>query len=159
MGIGMISAHAIRHLLSAEQAGGLDDGPLAVHPLGLDRVELRTLDLAAAEDKGVGGAQARGQRLALGVRQWTRKNGRSHARYRTTFSATFVESTLTGGSRAATMVALERTFWGIVAGCATPAPAAQTDRRARRCPAARILTPPPACEWFAFVAGLLPRYP
>src|SRR5260370_10686164 len=40
----MIGAHAVGHLLSAEQAGRLDDGALGMDPLGFDRVEPRTLD-------------------------------------------------------------------------------------------------------------------
>ena len=45
-------------------------------------------DLAAAQHKGVGGAQARCQRLALGVRQRTHEDGWSHVSQRTTFSTT-----------------------------------------------------------------------
>ena len=48
MGTAMVGADAIRHLLSAEQARGLDDGALAVHPLGLDWIEPRTLDRQVA---------------------------------------------------------------------------------------------------------------
>src|SRR5260370_25226802 len=40
----MIGAHAVGHLLSAEQAGRLHDGALGIDPLGFDRVEPRTLD-------------------------------------------------------------------------------------------------------------------
>src|SRR5260370_38532222 len=39
----MIGAHAVGHLLSAEQAGRLDDGALGMGPLGVDRVEPLTL--------------------------------------------------------------------------------------------------------------------
>ena len=46
-------------------------------------------DLAAAQDEGVRGAQARSQRLPLGVRERTHKDGSSHAAQRTTFSTTF----------------------------------------------------------------------
>ncbi len=46
MGTAMIApcAHAVGHLLGTEQAGRLDTGALAVHPLGLNRVEPGTLD-------------------------------------------------------------------------------------------------------------------
>ena len=30
----MIGAHAVRHLVGAEQSGRLDDGALGMHPLG-----------------------------------------------------------------------------------------------------------------------------
>ena len=44
MGTAMVGADAVRHLLSAEQARGLDDSALGMHPLGLNRIEPRTLD-------------------------------------------------------------------------------------------------------------------
>src|SRR5260221_1935036 len=50
--------------------------------------------LATAQHKGVGGAQAAGQRHALGVRERTHKDGGSPARQRTTFSCTYSELAL-----------------------------------------------------------------
>ena len=44
----MLGAHGVRHLLSAEQAGWLDDGALGVDPFGLHRVEPGTLDRQVA---------------------------------------------------------------------------------------------------------------
>src|SRR5215831_9453951 len=44
MGAAKVRADAVGDLLSAEQAGWLEHGTLAVHPLRLNRVEPRTLD-------------------------------------------------------------------------------------------------------------------
>ncbi len=44
MGAAKVRTDAVGHLLSGEQAGWLDDGALAMHPLGLDGIEPRTLD-------------------------------------------------------------------------------------------------------------------
>ena len=44
MGAAKVSTDAVSDLLGAEQSSGLDNGALAMHPLGLDRVEPRTLD-------------------------------------------------------------------------------------------------------------------
>src|SRR5258708_40275344 len=51
-------------------------------------------DLATAQHRRVGGAQAGDQRRALGVRERTHKDGSSHARQRTTFSCTYSELAL-----------------------------------------------------------------
>ena len=44
MGAAKVSADAVSQFLRAEQAGGFDDCPFAMDPLGLDRVEPWTLD-------------------------------------------------------------------------------------------------------------------
>src|SRR5260370_39987378 len=48
----MIGAHPVGHLLSAEQAGRLDDGALGMDPLGVNRVEPRTLDGQIGRQEG-----------------------------------------------------------------------------------------------------------
>ncbi len=53
-------------------------------------------DLAAAQDEGVGGAQACGQRLALSVREGTHEDRWSHAFQCATFSTTRDDHALVG---------------------------------------------------------------
>src|SRR5690242_19637143 len=44
MGAAKVSTDPVGDLVGAEQPGRLDDGALAMHPLGFDRIEPRTLD-------------------------------------------------------------------------------------------------------------------
>src|SRR5215472_16404497 len=44
MGATEVSTDAVSDLVGAEQPGGLENGPLAMHPLGFDRVEPWTRD-------------------------------------------------------------------------------------------------------------------
>src|SRR5579859_2456937 len=51
------------------------------------------------QEVGVGGAQTGRQGLALGVRERTHKDGRSHVQQHTTFSTTFSEPALAKNER------------------------------------------------------------
>ena len=123
----MIGAHAVGHLLSAEQAGRLDDGALAMHPLGLNRVEPGTLDRQVADQ------DAHALALLLDLRLCARIQARTALL--TCQEALSQISAQTGTPSAASLGQHQSRNWMVIA--LTGRPATKRSQTASACPARR----------------------